>query len=412
VQFFADDGSDFVLGAQILAEVDGTPGTNDMPCRLTFSTTADGASAVTERMRIDSTGDVGIGTTNPTARLNVVDATSQDAVRITQTGTGNALVVEDAANPDSTPFVISADGNVTIGSTTQTTGSGYTPKVQLLGTSNALTSIGQYAFSASASSPINEYALSRSGTVGSHTVVQDGDTVGSLRFSGSDGTGFIRAAQIVVQVDGTPGTNDMPGRLIFSTTADGASAPSERMRITSAGNVGIGTTAPAEELHVSSGGAEFAIQWDSTGSKSWVLGSATGRAYIRNKTDNIETLSILNSGRVGIGTASPAVSLVVSSTDSIRVPVGTTGERPTGATGYLRFNTTTTSFEGFNGTAWGSIGGGAAGGGTDAIFYNNGQTVTTDYSIPSGQNAGTFGPITVNSGVTVTVPSGSTWSIV
>jgi len=91
--------------------------------------------------------------------------------------------------------------------------------------------------------------------------------------------------------------------------------------------------------------------------------------------------------------------------------VGTTAERPTGATGYLRFNSTLSRFEGYNGTAWGSIGGGATGGGTDQMFYLNGQTVTTSYSIPADQNAGTFGPITVASGATVTVPSGSTWTV-
>jgi hypothetical protein len=115
---------------------------------------------------------------------------------------------------------------------------------------------------------------------------------------------------------------------------------------------------------------------------------------------------------VGVGTTTPAVKLAISSTDAILVPVGTTGERPTGATGYLRFNSSTTSFEGYNGTAWGSIGGGATGGGTDQVFYLNGQTVNTSYSIPAGQNAGSFGPITVASGATVTVPSGSTWTVV
>ena len=56
--------------------------------------------------------------------------------------------------------------------------------------------------------------------------------------------------------------------------------------------------------------------------------------------------------------------------------------------------------------------GGATGGGTDQIFFNNGQTVTTNYAIPSGKNSGTFGPVTVASGVTVTVPSGSVWTVV
>jgi hypothetical protein len=72
-----------------------------------------------------------------------------------------------------------------------------------------------------------------------------------LFFTGADGTDFIQAASIAAQVDGTPGTNDMPGRLVFSTTADGASTPTERLRITSAGNVGIGTSSPAHVLDVS-----------------------------------------------------------------------------------------------------------------------------------------------------------------
>jgi len=115
--------------------------------------------------------------------------------------------------------------------------------------------------------------------------------------------------------------------------------------------------------------------------------------------------------RLGIGTSSPAVSLAISATDAILLPSGTTGQRPTGAAGYIRYNSTTGSFEGYT-TAWGSIGGGATGAGGDQIFYQNGQTVTTDYTITAGQNAGTFGPVTINAGVTVTVPSGSVWSIV
>jgi len=117
-------------------------------------------------------------------------------------------------------------------------------------------------------------------------------------------------------------------------------------------------------------------------------------------------------GKIGLGTASPAVTLSISATDAILVPVGTTAERPTGATGYLRYNTTLSSFEGYSGGAWGSIGGGATGGGTDAIFYLNGQTVNNDYTIAATSNAGTFGPISIASGATVTVSSGATWSIV
>lgn len=99
-------------------------------------------------------------------------------------------------------------------------------------------------------------------------------------------------------------------------------------------------------------------------------------------------------------------------TGASNVPAGTTAQRPTAATGLFRFNTTLNKFEGYNGTAWGSVGGGATGTGTDDIFIENGQAVTADYTITAGKNAGTFGPVTINSGVTVTVPSGSVWTVV
>jgi hypothetical protein len=95
-------------------------------------------------------------------------------------------------------------------------------------------------------------AKSKTTSVGANTIVASGDNLGVVNYLGNDGTNFIPAATISAAVDGTPGTNDMPGRLIFSTTADGASVPTERMRITSAGNVGIGTAAPAVEFEVSS----------------------------------------------------------------------------------------------------------------------------------------------------------------
>ena len=106
-------------------------------------------------------------------------------------------------------------------------------------------------------------------------------------------------------------------------------------------------------------------------------------------------------------------TLKTGSTKSTKLPVGTTAERDaTPASGYIRFNSDNTKFEGYNGTDWASVGGGATGGGSDEVFILNGQTVTTDYTIPTNFNAGTFGPITVNSGITVTVPPGSTWVVV
>jgi hypothetical protein len=85
--------------------------------------------------------------------------------------------------------------------------------------------------------------LSKSrGSLGSPTIVSSGDNTGFLRFRGHDGSGYVDTARIESVVDGTPGANDMPGRLVFSTTADGASSPTERMRITNAGIITNKTT--------------------------------------------------------------------------------------------------------------------------------------------------------------------------
>lgn len=101
-----------------------------------------------------------------------------------------------------------------------------------------------------------------------------------------------------------------------------------------------------------------------------------------------------------------------SATGSAQLPVGTTAQRDgSPVAGEIRFNSTLGQFEGYNGTAWSSVGGGATGGGADTIFVNNGQTVTTSYSIPSGQNAHSVGPVTIDTAATVTIPTGSRWVI-
>ena len=75
-----------------------------------------------------------------------------------------------------------------------------------------------------------------------YTIVQDDDQLGIISFQGGDGTTFVEGASIRVDVDGTPGGNDMPGRIEFFTTSDGSNSGSERMRVTSAGDLLIATT--------------------------------------------------------------------------------------------------------------------------------------------------------------------------
>jgi len=84
----------------------------------------------------------------------------------------------------------------------------------------------------------------------------------------------------------------------------------------------------------------------------------------------------------------------------------------TNTAGLVVFDSNLSKLSANNGTAWGSVGGGATGGGTDDIFYENGQTVTTNYTLTAGKNAMSAGPILINNGVTVTVPNGAAWSVV
>jgi len=111
-------------------------------------------------------------------------------------------------------------------------------------------------------------------------------------------------------------------------------------------------------------------------------------------------------------------NVTINSTGFLKIPVGTDAQQPgqvdqpAAATGQIRFNTDITQFEGYNGSSWSSIGGGATGGGADTVFFENSKTVTTNYTLTTNKNAVTAGPITINSGVTVTVPSGQSWVIV
>ena len=143
---------------------------------------------------------------------------------------------------------LNASGNVLVGSSTAvniTTGGA----LSIQNTSGDVLSLNRYSNNASSVNLI--LAKSRGGSVGTNTIVQDGDSIGQIFFVGANGSGFSNAASITAKVDGVPGaSNDMPGRLEFYTTPDGSGTLTERARITSGGNVGIGTSSPSATLDV------------------------------------------------------------------------------------------------------------------------------------------------------------------
>jgi len=138
---------------------------------------------------------------------------------------------------------------------------------------------------------------------------------------------------------------------------------------------------------------------------------ADGILYYKDNTGTVQILSNASADAHLKWDAANA-TLIVLSNGALEIPVGNAAQQPANAAvGMIRFNTTLGEFVGYDGTAWGQIGGGATGGGGDKVFVQNQTVVTTNYTLTTGFNAESVGPITINGGVTVTVPSGQRWVV-
>jgi hypothetical protein len=126
-------------------------------------------------------------------------------------------------------------------------------KLQIQGTSTETSSISLKSNANSSAAPTLRFGKSRGTSVNSETVVQNNDELGVIVFAGADGSDTqSQGAVIIAAVDGTPGSNDLPTRLVFQTTADGASGTTERMRIDKSGQIMMGSTSQdlGERLHI------------------------------------------------------------------------------------------------------------------------------------------------------------------
>jgi hypothetical protein len=316
----------------------------------------------TERMRIDSSGNVGIGATSPNNNLHINQADSgNNFVQFTNstTGTGSSdggLVGINTAeqlllwNYESDDVLIGTNnlerlridssGRLLINhSASRSVGSARI--VQIEGTSNTTAGVSLLRNSNDSNSPTINLGKSRGTSTGSNTIVQDGDGLGSIYFRAADGTDINSiAASIDVGVDGTPGSNDTPGRIMFGTTADGASSPTERMRITNDGRLALGLTSNITSLfHVESSFAGTIAEIKNTRGSA----STDNGLLIETSTTAAKTLLVQNAGterfsvkgdgtayfngNVGIGTSSPAGNLQISGSGdrSLLITGGTSG---------------------------------------------------------------------------------------
>jgi len=223
---------------------------------LIFATNTPGDATIDERMRIDSSGRVGIGTASPpvgsTLAVNgQIWALAQQAVNFMNSDNTLGCSIQGLGSAGVNPAMVFStsyseraridnSGRLLVGTSTHS-GLNVTSYTGLNAyfANTGDTGISLSRFQNTTNGPSVQLLKSRGTSVGSLTTVSSGDSLGEVVFAGADGDEFRAGASIEAIVDGTPGNNDMPGRLVFSTTADGASSPTERMRIAQNGVITI-----------------------------------------------------------------------------------------------------------------------------------------------------------------------------
>ena len=224
-----------------------------------------------EKLRISSDGNVGIKNTvaatidavNSAGTLVVGDGSSAEGITIyTSDSTSGELAFADATSGSGTQrgriiyahgdnsmristngsevMRLDSSGRLLIGATSSEAFNGTPSALQIEGASDATTRISLYRTANDNGSSVLVFAKARNTA---HAQLQNNDTIGKIEWYGADGNDTNqRAAIIAAEVDAAPTGNDMPGRIVFSTTPDGTATPVERMRITNSGKLLLGTT--------------------------------------------------------------------------------------------------------------------------------------------------------------------------
>jgi hypothetical protein len=205
---------------------------------------------------------------------------------------------------------IDSSGRLLVGTSSARTNylnsTSYGPSLNIEGTSNSNRII-SFIHNDSSGAPILVLGATGGSTAGSNTLIGTGAKCGHLSFEAADGSELVEAAKIECLIDGTPGANDMPGRLVFSTTADGASSPTERLRIDSSGDVAIGVSAATSRLTVE----------DSAATKANFTHSSSNKTSLYIESD--DTSARIGSTYYGGGGSFKPLSFLTSGSERVRI---------------------------------------------------------------------------------------------
>jgi hypothetical protein len=270
------DSTQTAHAAGIRALCRGNASSNDMPAGLQFGTTPDASGGTDTTWRWELTLD---GHLHPLTDATYDIGSTSLGINDLHIGSGGVI---NFANNDA--YIAHSSASLAFNHTTSFAtfltngGSTETPAVQF---HNSATSFSSW--SNSVGGPKLHLSKSRSGSKGTYTIVQADDVLGQIDFQGADGIDFAIGGAIICEVDGTPGSNDMPGRIRFLTTPDGGggTVTTERMRIDKAGNIVCNTAAIA--TNATDG---FLYIPTCAGTPTGVPTSYTGRAAIVYDTTN------------------------------------------------------------------------------------------------------------------------------
>ena len=264
-------------------------------------------------------------------------------LRITNEGTGNSFVVEDSTNPDATPFVINAAGQITTGDTSPLSilnpanNLSASPRLSIAGTSSGDIHDARIIYASTnttVAAPYSIYGRSNTTTIGGQGAAASGDVMGGQSWQASDGTSIRESARITGFVDGTVSTGIVPGRLVLST-ANSSGTMTERMRIDSAGNTTINAIADATTTTAARGAGYMGVPPSAaatTGAYTIVAADAGEHIY----STATRTITIPANGSVAfpVGTAitfiaatGTTVTIAITTDTLLLAGAGTTGSR-------------------------------------------------------------------------------------